>query len=62
MTGMVIVQECLWLEKSNKKNLDLLKTTYECLHIGIKEAKPGKTFGDIGFKIQEYAEIKIILL
>ena len=44
--------------KSNKKNLDLLKTTYECLHIGIKEAKPGKTFGDIGFKIQEYAENK----
>ena len=29
--------------KTNKKNLDLLKTTYECLHIGIKEAKPGKT-------------------
>ena len=44
--------------KTNKKNLDLLKTTYECLHIGIKEAKPGKTLGDIGFKIQEYAESK----
>ena len=44
--------------KTNKKNLDLLKTTYECLHIGIKEAQPGKTFGDIGFKIQEYAESK----
>ncbi len=44
--------------KTNKKNLDLLKTTYECLHIGIKEAKPGNTFGDIGFKIQEYAESK----
>ena len=44
--------------KTNKKNLDLLKTTYECLQIGIKEAKPGKTFGDIGYKIQEYAEKK----
>ena len=44
--------------KTNKKNYDLLKTTYECLHIGIKEAMPGKTFGDIGHKIQEYAETK----
>ena len=43
---------------TNKKIYHLLKTTYECLHIGIKEAKPGKTFGDIGFKIQEYAESK----
>ena len=38
--------------KPNKKNLDLLTTTYECLNIGIKEAQPGKTFGDIGYKIQ----------
>jgi len=44
--------------KTNKKNYDLLKTTFECLHIGIKEAIPGKTFGDIGHKIQEYAEAK----
>ena len=44
--------------KTNKKNLELLKITYECLQIGIKEAQPGKTFGDIGFKIQEYAENK----
>ena len=42
--------------KTNKKNLDLLKTTFDCLHIGIKEAKPGKHLGDIGYKIQEYAE------
>ena len=41
---------------TNKKNYDLLKTTYECLKIGIEEAKPGNTFGDIGFKIQEFAE------
>jgi len=44
--------------KTNKKNLDLLKTTYECLNLGIKEAKPGNHLGDIGFKIQEYAEAK----
>ena len=44
--------------KINKKNLDLLKTTFECLHIGIKEAQPGKHIGDIGYKIQEYAESK----
>ena len=44
--------------KVNKKNYDLLKTTYECLLIGIEEAKPGKHLGDIGFKIQEHAESK----
>ena len=44
--------------KVNKKNYDLLKTTYECLLIGIEEAKPGKYLGDIGFKIQEHAENK----
>ena len=44
--------------KTNKKNRDLLKTTYDCLHIGIKEAKPGNHLSDIGFKIQEYAESK----
>ena len=44
--------------KVNKKNYDLLKTTYECLLIGIEEAKPGKHLSDIGFKIQEHAESK----
>ena len=44
--------------RTNKKNMDLLKTTYECLHIGIEEARPGKNLGDIGFKIQEHAESK----
>ena len=58
MDGMEIVPECLLLVKQIKKIMICLKTTYECLHIGIKEAIPGKTFGDIGFKIQEYAEAK----
>ena len=44
--------------KINKKTELLLKTTYECLLMGIQEAKPGKYFGDIGFVIQEYAESK----
>ena len=42
----------------NKKTYSLLKTTYECLSIGIKNAMPGKNLGDIGFKIQQYAEEK----
>ena len=42
--------------KINKKTHLLLKTTYECLLIGIKHALPGNHFGDIGFEIQKYAE------
>ena len=42
----------------NKKIYSLLKTTYECLLIGIKCALPGKNLGDIGFEIQQYAESK----
>ena len=44
--------------KTNKKNFLLLKTTYECLLIGIKMAKPGNHLGDIGYSIQKYAEEK----
>ena len=44
--------------KINKKIYKLIQTTYECLFIGIENAKPGKTFGDIGFEIQKYAEEK----
>ena len=42
----------------NKKIFNLLKTTYECLLIGIEKAKPGNHLGDIGFEIQRYAERK----
>lgn len=34
----------------------LIEVTYECLKVGIEQAKPGKTTGDIGAAIQEYAE------
>ena len=44
--------------KINKKIYSLLKDTYECLLIGIKQALPGKHLGDIGFEIQKYAERK----
>jgi len=40
----------------NKKIFSLIKTTYECLLIGIKHALPGKNLGDIGYEIQKYAE------
>ncbi len=44
--------------KINKKNYDLIKTTYECLLLGIKKALPGNYFGDIGSIIQKHAEEK----
>ena len=44
--------------KINKKTELLLKTTYECLMLGIKIAKPGKHIGDIGYEIQKHAESK----
>ena len=44
--------------KINKKIELLLKTTYECLLIGIENSKPGKKLGDIGYHIQKHAESK----
>ena len=34
----------------------LVKTTYECLRLGIETVKPGNYLGDIGHAIQRYAE------
>ena len=42
----------------NKKIESLLRTTYDCLLLGIKNAKPGKHLGDIGYAIQKHAESK----
>lgn len=36
----------------------LIKTTEECLALGIKAAKPGNRIGDIGYAIQSHAESK----
>ena len=44
--------------KTNKKNFNFLKLTYESLLAGIEEAKPGNHIGDIGNKIQSLAEAK----
>ena len=40
----------------NSKSAELIKVTKEALDRGIKEVKPGKTFGDIGRAIQQYVE------
>ena len=42
--------------KTNKKNYNFLKLTYESLLAGIEVAKPGNHIGDIGFAIQNNAE------
>lgn len=34
----------------------LVDVTYDCLMLGIEQARPGKTMGDIGHAIQVYAE------
>jgi methionyl aminopeptidase len=34
----------------------LVEVTYECLMLGIEQAKPGNTLGDIGHAIQKHAE------
>jgi methionyl aminopeptidase len=34
----------------------LLETTQQCLNLGIEQARPGNTMGDIGAAIQRYAE------
>jgi methionyl aminopeptidase len=34
----------------------LIKTTQECMYLGIQQVKPGAYFGDIGAAIQQYAE------
>lgn len=42
--------------KVSKKVSRLLKVAQKALTIGIKQAKPGRTTGDIGFAIQQYVE------
>ena len=40
----------------NTRAKKLIDVTYEALDIGLKQVKPGNTFGDIGFAIQKYVE------
>jgi len=34
----------------------LVDVTYECLMLGIEQARPGRTLGDVGYAIQTHAE------
>lgn len=40
--------------KISKEARELIETTYHSLALGIKECKPGKTLGDIGWAINNY--------
>lgn len=41
--------------KIDRKLNDLIKATRKALELGVKEIAPEKSFGDIGFAIQDYA-------
>lgn len=41
--------------KISKPARELIETTYSALALGIKECRPGKTLGDIGWAINSYA-------
>ena len=38
------------------KNRNLIETTKKALELGIKEARPGNTLGDIGFAIEQHVK------
>ncbi len=40
----------------SRKSERLLQVTHDALMLGIEAVKPGNTFGDIGFAIQQYVE------
>lgn len=42
----------------NPKAFDLVKTTYECLQLGMSVVKDGAYLGDIGFVIAQHAKAK----
>ncbi|MHA1544554.1 MAG: type I methionyl aminopeptidase [Alphaproteobacteria bacterium] len=42
--------------KVSPKVKRLSDLTFEAMHLGINQAKPGKTLGDIGYAIQSFAE------
>lgn len=44
--------------KVSTKAKRLSDITFEAMHLGINQAKPGKTLGDIGHAIQSFAESK----
>ncbi|MDO8495890.1 MAG: type I methionyl aminopeptidase [bacterium] len=52
----VLVGSGFAFDKKTLLKKKLIKITMESLEIGIKEARVGKTLGDIGFAIQKYVE------
>lgn len=42
--------------KISDRTQKLLDVTKKCLHLGIKQCRPGNRFGNIGYEIQKYAE------
>ncbi len=52
----VLVGSGIALDKKTLLKKKLIKVTRESLELGIKQARPGKTIGDIGAIIQEYVE------
>jgi len=52
----VLVGNKLDFDKNTLLKKKLIKTTKEALEIGINQARPGNTLGDVGFAIQEYVE------
>ncbi|MEE9426744.1 MAG: type I methionyl aminopeptidase [Paracoccaceae bacterium] len=42
--------------KLSRKSERLIQVTHDALMLGIEAVKPGNTFGDIGFAIQQYVE------
>jgi molybdopterin-guanine dinucleotide biosynthesis protein A len=51
---------CGWTNKNTgevkPEVLQLMKTTKECLYLGIEQAVTGKRLGDLGYAIQQHAE------
>ncbi len=47
-----------YVGKVSLKAQKLVETTYEAMMRGIEQVKPGNTFGDIGYAIQKFAELK----
>ncbi|WP_422394007.1 type I methionyl aminopeptidase [Pontivivens ytuae] len=45
-----------WAGKPSRKAERLIRITHDALMEGIAAVKPGKTFGDIGYAIQRFAE------
>jgi methionyl aminopeptidase len=53
---MATAAACIIAGEAPIKARRLIEVTYECLMLGIEQAKPGNHLGDIGHAIQKHAE------